>query len=76
MNNVYLSEMQNKEIISIDTGESLGKIVDALVNENGEIINFVVENKKFIKRAFKDTSIIITYSNIEKMGKDVILVRV
>lgn len=76
MNNIYLSEMQEKEIISTISGTSYGKIVDALVDSNGQIISFVVENKKMFKNPFRGENLTFTYSDIDKIGKDVILVRV
>lgn len=76
MSNIYLSEMQSKDVISIDTGESLGRIVDVLVSEDGTIINFIAESKKIFKRPLKDSTFTFSYENIERIGKDVILVRV
>ena len=47
---MYLSELQNKDIISVKTGINLGRIIDAEVDMNGHIINIVAENKKIFRR--------------------------
>ena len=74
--NIYLSELQDKDIISIKTGLNYGHVIDIEINSNGEIISFIVENRKLFQRSFKKEEITFKYSDIEKIGKDVILVRV
>ncbi len=74
--NIFLSEMQEKQIISMVTGMSYGKIIDVEIDNNGSIISFVAENPKFFKRTFKNEEITFKYTDIEKIGKDVILVKV
>lgn len=74
--NMYLSELQGKDIISIKTGLNYGHVIDIEIGNNGEIISFVVENRKLFQRSFKKEEITFKYSDIEKIGKDVILVRV
>jgi YlmC/YmxH family sporulation protein len=74
--NIFLSEMQDKQIISIISGMSYGKIIDVEINENGQIISFIAENHKFLKKTFKNDEISFKFSDIEKIGKDVILVKV
>ena len=74
--NMYLSELQDKDIISIKTGLNYGHVIDIEINSNGEIISFIVENRKLFQRSFKKEEITFKYSDIEKIGKDVILVRV
>ena len=73
---MYLSELQDKDIISIKTGLNYGHVIDIEINSNGEIISFIVENRKLFQRSFKKEEITFKYSDIEKIGKDVILVRV
>ena len=74
--NMYLSELQDKDIISIKTGLNYGHVIDIEINSKGEIISFIVENRKLFQRSFKKEEITFKYSDIEKIGKDVILVRV
>lgn len=76
MNNMFLSELQEKEVISIETGLNYGHIVDAEIDSSGKIISFIVENKKFFRKPLTNNEINFTYDDIEKIGKDVILVKV
>ena len=73
---MYLSELQDKDIISIKTGLNYGHVIDIEISNKGEIISFIVENRKLFQRSFKKEEITFKYSDIEKIGKDVILVRV
>ena len=76
MNNMYISELQSKEIISMVSGQSFGHIVDVEIDNNGSIVSFVAESKKMFRRPFHQGEITFSFSDIEKVGKDVILVRV
>ena len=76
MNSMFLSEMQEKEIISIETGLNYGHIVDCEINEEGKIISFVAENRKIFKKPLSNNEVTFTYLDIVKVGKDVILVNV
>lgn len=74
--NMYLSELQNKEIISLISGQNLGHVVDIEIDNKGLVVSFIVENRKIFKRGLSSGEIVFKYSDIEKIGKDVILVRV
>ena len=71
---MYLSELQNKDIISVNTGVNLGRIVDAEVNSEGRVISLVAENKKLFRKMLKNTEFSFTFSDITKIGSDWILV--
>lgn len=71
---MYLSELQNKDIISVKTGINLGRIIDAEVDMNGHIINIVAENKKIFRKVWKNSEIAFTFNDISKIGTDCILV--
>lgn len=71
---MYLSELQNKDIISVKNGINLGRIVDVEVNSEGKIISFVAEERKFFRKVLKNSEITFTFSDIAKIGTDVILV--
>ena len=73
--NTFLSEMQEKEIISVINGLNYGHIVDVALDNNGNIDHFIAINKKIFQRAFKKEELLFKYSDIEVIGKDVILVR-
>ena len=72
-----LSDMQSKEIISIVDGRKLGKIIDVHVDiSDGKIHYFICEQRKFFKRLFNNNiDIKFTFNDIEKIGEDVILVK-
>jgi len=74
--NVFLSEMQEKEVISIATGLNYGHIVDVEIDSSGNIISFFVENKKFFRKTLDTGEKRFKFSEIEKIGKDVILIKV
>ena len=76
MNSMFLSEMQEKEVISIETGLNYGHIVDCEINSDGKIISFTCESKKIFRKPLTNNEVIFTYSYIVKIGKDVILVKV
>ena len=70
-----LSDLQMKMVINIQDGKHLGVIQDAEVTEAGNINYFVVSERHFFKRLFKnqvETNILI--KQIVKIGEDVILV--
>lgn len=71
---MYLSELQNKDIISVNTGVNLGRIVDAEVSSEGRVISLVAENKKLFRKMLKNTEFSFTFSDITKIGSDCILV--
>ncbi len=74
---MYLSDMQKKDIVSVTDGKNLGRIIDAEINEDGQIINFAVEKRRFFLRIFKNNpDVFISIKNIDRVGEDVILVKI
>lgn len=75
--NMKLSEMYNKEIINIDTGENLGVFgdCDLVIDEKtGEIISFVSGQStgfNFFKEQRKKE---IQWKKIKKIGSDMIII--
>ncbi len=70
-----LSDLQEKDVISIIDGQNLGRIIDADINDRGEINYFVVLKKRFFWQIFSSSSDKKIYFNrIKKIGHDVILV--
>ena len=70
-----MSDLQMKDIVNTKDGRKVGKIVDLVVDEAGEILYLVVEPTKLLKRyvAFgAETN--IKFDQIVKFGSDVILV--
>ena len=70
-----LSELQNKDVVYLETGKVIGKIIDVIISEDGAIISLIVEKYKFLISLFTSRAEIeIPWCNISKMGEDVILV--
>ena len=70
-----LSDLQTKEVVNVLDGTNLGKIIDADINEAGEIMHFVIERSKMFHKLFSGgNEILITFKDIKKIGADVILV--
>ena len=70
-----LSDLQNKDIVNIITGERLGNISDIEINkENGLIEKIYVYNRKGILSMIKTEENIILWKQIKKIGEDVILI--
>ncbi len=70
---MFLSSMQEKDIINTFDGKKIGTIIDAEVDENGKVTTLFVQNRKFFFLIGKKHE--IKWSSIEKIGKDVILVK-
>lgn len=72
-----LSELQNKSVINLIDGKNIGNIIDLSVDNNGKTTGLIVEKHKFIISYFTgNKEVIIKWDQIEKIGEDVILVRV
>ena len=68
-----ISDLQTKDIVSIKDGRRLGKIVDIVINTEGTINYFVIEQRGF----FGSRDEVNVYMNqIKKIGEDVILVEI
>lgn len=72
---MFLSDLQAKDIISTKDCRRLGHIIDAEIDQEGKIINLIIEEKKnFRKMIVSGTDSKIPFSSISKIGEDVILV--
>ena len=70
-----LSDLQQKDIVSINDGRRLGRIIDAEISEDGQIIRLIVEEKMHLRNIFNNSGeVSIYFANIKKIGNDVILV--
>lgn len=69
-----LSDLQNKDIINIYDGKKIGSIIDVSLDKEGKIIDMSVQRRKFI--FFSGGVFKVKWSQIDKIGKDVILVNV
>ena len=70
-----LSELQDKDIVNINDGKKIGKIVDARINSEGFIEYLVVDERRNIRNILSSNSDInISFKQIKRIGSDVILV--
>ena len=72
-----LSDLQNKDIVNTIDGRNVGNIIDVKIDPiNGAILSLVVEpNKRMISFMNRGVEEEISWKNIERIGEDVILVR-
>lgn len=71
-----LSDLQSKSIITED-GKLVGKIIDVIITTDGKIESILVEKYKFLVSLFSNhNEIEIKYSDITKIGDDVIIVKI
>ena len=70
-----LSDLQEKDVVNINDGKKIGRIIDAEVDMLGKIIYLVVDEKRGIKSFLSNNSDVnITFDKIKRIGTDVILV--
>ena len=70
---ISYNEMRCKEVVNVQNGVRMGKIIDMIVDTSGrEVLGLVVPGIRKIFRANED--IFIPWCNISKIGDDVILV--
>ena len=73
--NMYLSELQNKDIINVKDGKKVGNLVDIAINLEGKVQSIIVEQTKGMRVFTSKDDIEISWQQIEKIGEDVILVK-
>lgn len=72
-----LSDLQNKDVINLVDGKKVGNIIDASIDSDGKMAELIVEKSKFFVSMFSNNGEIgIKWSQIEKIGEDVILVKI
>ena len=70
-----LSDLQNKKIININSGKSIGNIMDIEVLDSGKIESLIIEQGKNIFSLNRESEIRLYWNDIVKIGEDVILVQ-
>ncbi len=70
---VSYNELRCKEVVNLQNGARMGKIIDLIIDSNGkDVLGLVVPGIRKLFRASED--IFIPWNNITKIGDDVILV--
>lgn len=68
-----LSELQDKDIINIKDGQKIGRIIDVLISQIGQIDTLIIQKNK-ISIVPNNSVFEVKWNQIKKFGKDVILV--
>ena len=73
-----LSDLQRKDIVNINDGRIVGRVIDADINEkDGTLISLIIEKNKYFKNIFSnETEVSIRFDQIKKLGSDVILIEI
>ena len=72
-----LSELQHKDVVNVMDGKKIGNIIDVSINSDGNMSGLIVEKTKFLISMFTNhNEVEISWKQIEKIGEDVILVRI
>ena len=69
-----LSDIQDKDVVDLKTGLKVGNIVDIKINIEGHIESLILERKKFSKLFSNNDFIEVSFTKIDKIGEDVILI--
>lgn len=71
-----ISDLQLKDVVNTVDGKNIGRIIDIDISEDGVINYFVIESRKLMKRInIYGGDITVKMADIERIGKDVILVK-
>ena len=70
---ISYTELRSKEVVNLQNGARMGKIIDMIIDSNGKnVLGLVVPGVRRLFKASED--IFIPWCNISKIGNDVILV--
>lgn len=74
---MLLTELQTKDIINVENGQKIGYINDLEIDVTvGVVLALVVTTRSKMFGLFgQDEELLIRWSNIDRIGEDVILVR-
>lgn len=72
-----LSDLQNKDVVNVIDGKKVGNIIDVNIDFEGKLDSLIVEKSKFFVSMFSSAGEVeIRWAQIEKIGEDVILVKI
>jgi len=72
---MHLSELQTKEVINITSGRRVGMIIDVVVDSDGKIRSFILEERRGSRKFMSPKEELeLLWSQIIKIGDDIILV--
>lgn len=72
-----LSDLQRKDVVNVIDGTKIGNIIDIKIDDAGNMDGLIVEKSKFLISMFTNhDEVEVKWSQIEKIGEDVILVHI
>ena len=71
-----ISDLQNKDVINTKDGKRIGSIIDVSITDDGRLLSFIIDNGKFFSRFTGNSEVEVSWSQIKKIGEDVILVSI
>ncbi len=72
-----LSDLQHKDVVNMLDGKKIGNIIDVSIDNDGRMSGLIVEKNRFLISMFTNKNEIeISWKQIEKIGEDVILVKI
>lgn len=71
-----LSDLQNKDVVDLSTGNRIGNVIDVEISDKtGNIMKIIIYDKRgFLSALRGGEEVFINWSQIKKIGSDVILV--
>lgn len=70
---MHLSSLQDKDIINLSDGKKIGKIIDVVISDNGNIVSFIIQRTKF-NIIPSSNEVEVRFDQIKTIGTDVILI--
>lgn len=70
-----LSDLQSKDIVSVEDGKRIGVIIDILLSNDGKLESLIVSKSK-VFNVFNNNEFEVKWNQIKKIGEDVILVNI
>lgn len=71
-----LSDLQDKDIVNVEDGKKIGKIIDVVIDEQGNMKALIVQRTKMLNMFSNASEIEVKWNQIKKIGTDVILVNI
>lgn len=71
-----LSDLQDKDIVNVEDGKKIGKIIDVVIDEQGNMKALIVQRTKMLNMFSNTSEIEVKWNQIKKIGTDVILVNI
>ena len=69
-----LSDLQDKDIINLIDGRKVGRIIDAVIDDLGNISTLVIQKTKLFNIIPNSSEIEVKWNQIKTIGSDVILI--